>query len=439
MAAKPSPVRHEIVRPAKRRKAAGPAKALVGPRNLSHALDRAVSAKRRHEIAQASAYDARAQKGTFAPYLRALLVRQFTGGSLHDLQHAMAQDPLYAAHGAQLEISVPGLSKANARRSTQPFWDVLAEVMAAVEALPRAVRIGREQPLGAADAKTLRQIARLLDTTHIFDATTIALPPQIAAWARVSNKREQAGIKVQLRVRAGYGGVDRVIVTGAAGNDNPYFRALLDLGTAASGQLYLFDTGYCNLATYDQIRAHGSDLVTVLHDNIKVEAVAEYPVVSPATAPGYVLHSDRLVYLGRGPTRSEHLWRLLDATDTQGRRRTLLTSLLTESAERITHLRAYRWTVEIVFRWLKHVLKLEELISVSPAGIEMQVAVALIAYGLMLLYHTGGTLSLKAIQRRIQLALHEALFAAGVKEGERRARARAAPLHPTTQPLRKTG
>jgi hypothetical protein len=394
MVAKPSPLRKELVRPAKRRKVAGPAKALVGPRNLSQALNQAVPAKRRREIVQSSDYDRQAQKLTFEPYLRALLVRQFTGGSLHDLQHAMAQDPLYTAHGARLEISVPGLSKANAQRPAQPFWDVLAEVMAAVEALPRAVRIGRDQPLGAANAKTLRQMAGLLDATHIFDATTIELPPQVAAWARVSEKREQAGIKVQLRLRAGYGGVDRVMVTGAAGNDNPYFRALLDLDADGRGQVYLFDTGYFKLATYDQIRQHGCDLVTVLHENISVAVVAEYPVVSPLTPQGYVLHSDRLVYLGAGKTRSAYLWRLLDATDTQGRRRTILTSLLSESAERITQLRTYRWTIEIVFRWLKRVLKLEELISVSPAGIEMQVAVALIAYGIMLLYHAGGALSL---------------------------------------------
>lgn len=439
MAVKPLPLRKEIVRPRKRCKVVGPAKALLGPRNLNQALNRAVPAKRRQAIAQASGYDAQAQKLTFEPYLRALLVRQFTGGSLHDLQHAMAHDPLYAAHGARLEISVPGLSKANAQRPSHPFWEVLAEVMAAIELLPRAVRIGRERPLGAANAKTLRQIARLLDATHIFDATTLELPPQVAAWARVSERREQAGIKVQLRVRAGYGGVDRVMVTGAAGNDNPYFRALLDLEEGAQGQLYVFDTGYCKLATYDQIREHGCDLVTVLHENIKVEVVAELPVVSPVTAPGYVVHSDRLVYLGSGNTRSEQLWRLLDATDTQGRRRIILTSLLTESAERITQLRAYRWTIEIVFRWLKRVLQLDELISVSPAGIEMQVAVALIAYGIMLLYHAGGTLSLKAIQRHLQTALHEAIFAAGVAEGERRAHARAAPPRTSIQPLRKAG
>jgi hypothetical protein len=270
MARQDPPLRQELVRPAKPRKptkaplrhpVAGPLKALVGPRHLRQALDQAVSLQRRCEIAQQSGYDAQAQKLTFEPYLRALLVRQIMGGTLHDLQHGMAKDPLYEVHGARVEISVPGLSKANAQRPTQPFWEVLAEVMAAVDALPRAVRIGRDQPLGAADAKTLRQIARLLDTTHIFDATTLELPPQVAAWARVSEKREQAGIKVQLRLRAGYGGIDRVLVTGAAGNDNPYFRALLDLDEAARGHLYLFDTGYFKLATYDQIRQHGSDLV----------------------------------------------------------------------------------------------------------------------------------------------------------------------------------
>ena len=411
-------------RTAKRPAVAGPLKALVGPRNLQQALDHAVSPRRRREIAQQSGYDAQAQKLTFEPYLRALIVRQLVGGSLHDLQYGMAYDPLYEVHGARLEISVPALSKANAQRPAQAFWDVLAEVMAAVDALPQAVRIGRGKPLGAATPKALREIGHLLERTQIFDATTLALPPQIAQWARTSTKRERAGIKVQLRLRAGYGGLDRVMVTGAKGNDNPYFRALLDLESAAPGQVYLFDTGYCKLATYDAIREHGSDLVTILHESITVEVVEERPVPVPATAQGYTIHRDRLVRLGTGATRSPHLWRLIDATDTQGQRRTILTSLLEESAERITQLRAYRWTIEIVFRWLKRVLQLDTLISVSPAGIALQVAVALIVYGVLLLYHEGGTLSLKALQRRVKTELHGAIFAAGVAEGRRQAGAR---------------
>jgi hypothetical protein len=84
MATQASPLRQEIVRPAKprkptkatsRRTVAGPLKALVGPRNLSQALDQAVPRQRRREIAQQSGYDAQAQKLTFEPYLRALVVR----------------------------------------------------------------------------------------------------------------------------------------------------------------------------------------------------------------------------------------------------------------------------------------------------------------------------------------------------------------------------
>jgi hypothetical protein len=448
MTTRETPVQPQLVRPAprpqtkrvgKRRPVAPHLKAIVAPRNLGQVLDQAVPSRRHREIAQQRGYDAQAQKLTFEPYLRALLVRQIVGGSLHDLQEGMAHDPLYAVHGARLEISVPALSKAHAQRPAQAFWDVLAEVMAAVDALPQTVRIGRTQPLGAATPKALREIGQLLERTQIFDATTLALPPQIARWARTSTKRERAGIKVQLRLRAGYGGIDRVMVTGAKGNDNPYFGALLDLSSAAPGQVYLFDTGYCKLATYDAIRAHGSDLVTILHESIRIEVVEERPVPTPKTAQGYTIHSDRLVRLGTGDTRSPHLWRLIDATDTQGQRRTILTSLLAESAERITQLRAYRWTIEIVFRWLKGVLQLDRLISVSPAGIAMQVAVALIVYGVLLLYHAGGALSLKALQRRLKTELHIAIFAAGVVEGERRQRARAAAPSPSPPRLRVVG
>jgi IS4 transposase len=448
MAPQEAPLRKEIIRPAQPRKAtktpprrsvAGPVKALVGPRNLSQALDQVVSRQRRQEIVAQSGYDAHAQKLTFEPYLRALLVRQIVGGSLHDLQHARARDPLYQAQGAQVEISVPGLSKANAQRSAQPFWDVLAEVMAAVEALPQAVRVGRGNPLGAVTPKQLREVSELLERTRIFDATVVELPPQIARWARTSQKQERAGIKVQLRLRAGYGGMDRVMVTGAKGNDNPYFGALLDLESAEAEQVYLFDTGFCKLATYDQIRARGGELVTVLHAGITVEVVEERPVVTPVTAQGYLIHSDRIVRLGSGKTRSPYLWRVLDVTDTQGQRRPILTSLLQETVERVTQLRAYRWTIEIVFRWLKRVLQLDTLISVSPTGIELQVAVALIVYGVLLQYHQGGALSLKALQRRVKTEVHRALFAAGVAEGERRAQARQARRAAGLPLLRATG
>ena len=62
----------------------------------------------------------------------------------------------------------------------------------------------------------------------------------------------------------------------------------------------------------------------------------------------------------------------------------------------------------MVFRWLQRVLQLDTLIRVSPKGVEMQVAVSLIVYGVLLQYHRGGALSLQALQRRVKMELHEA-------------------------------
>jgi hypothetical protein len=57
----------------------------------------------------------------------------------------------------------------------------------------------------------------------------------------------------------------------------------------------------------------------------------------------------------------------------------------------------------------------------------------------MVLSHEGGALSLKALQRRIKTELSEAIFAAGVAEGRRQERARAAAPGPPPPLLRAVG
>ena len=162
------------------------------------------------------------------------------------------------------------------------------------------------------------------------------------------------------------------------------------LETAAPGQVSRFDTGDSKLAPEDARRAHGSELVSLRHESISIEGIEERDIATPGTAQGSVIHSDRLVYLGAGKTRARYRWRLIDATAPQGRRRTLVSSLLDEPAERLTQLRAYRWTIEIVCRGRKRVRQFETLISVSPGGMQLPVAVALITDGLLLRSHAGG-------------------------------------------------
>jgi len=331
------------------------------------------------------------------------------------------------------------LSKANAQRPTPPLWEVRAAVRAAVAALPRAARSGRDEPLGASPPKQVREIGQLLARPQLFEAPTREGPPQSARWARMRQTQERAGIKVQLRLRAGDGGMDRGRGTGAKGNENPDFQALVDRESAAPGQGYLCATGSCTRAPYEQRRAHGWEVVTGLHQSLTVAVVEARAGETPVTAQGYGSQSDRLVHLGTGAPRSRSLWRGSEATDPQGRRRTLRTRLRADTAARLTPVRAYRWTLEIGCRWLQRGLRWADLIRVSPQGVALQVAVALIVSGVRVLYQAGGAGSLTALQRRSKTELTEAIFAARVAAGRRHERPRAAAPGPPPSLLRAVG
>jgi hypothetical protein len=75
--------------------------------------------------------------------------------------------------------------------------------------------------------------------------------------------------------------------------------------------------------------------VTLLHENISYEVIRERPVPEAVMANGYIIYSDRELYLGSGSNRSSQVYRLIDGTDSQGHRATILTDLLELTAERL--------------------------------------------------------------------------------------------------------
>ena len=95
----------------------------------------------------------------------------------------------------------------------------------------------------------------------------------------------------------------------------------------------------------------------------------------------------------------------------------MLTDLLDLTVDQICALRRYRWTVETVIRWLKKQLGLDHLISYSPRGVILQVTMALIVYGLLVLYTQGQPLSVARLRRKIRTDLHQALYEWGWKQG----------------------
>jgi len=385
---------------------------LASPKQFNQFIDVGISEEERQAIADVYGYDYHARKIKFEPHFRALLLQQCTEpDSLRGFGDAVNNDILYKACGADMEVSVAALSKAHSKRPVEPYIEVLNRVIAAIGHIPKMGKVLRE-----VDSKTLEGISHLLGDVCIFDASTLRLPPKIAKWAET--KKDTSGVKLQLRLACGYGGVDRVMVTSAKGNDNPYFESLLDLQEGA-GKIYLYDTGYFKIETYEKIVKSGNHFVTSLHENISYKVIEELPLPEKEAPNGYIIHSDRLVTLGKGDKKTQNLYRLIEATDTKGKRITILTDILDLSAAQICHLKAYRWTIEIVFRWLKRTLKLGRLISYSPKGVILQVVIALIVYGLMVLYHRGGTFSPTEVLRKIKNHLHQIIYDRGYRQGYR--------------------
>ena len=92
----------------------------------------------------------------------------------------------------------------------------------------------------------------------------------------------------------------------------------------------------------------------------------------------------------------------------------ILTNLLWIDAEQICRLYRHRWSIEIVFRWIKDRMQLDRFISRDPTGVVRQTLAALIVWGLLAIFNEGGEqFSPKKLWRKLQAAMHQALFDLG--------------------------
>jgi len=374
-----------------------------------------ISEQRRQHIVESTGYNHRARKIFFEPYFRGLLIFTWTKGicTLRDLRRYFNDDPLYAVLGAHIDASLSSFSDANAKRPVTPFLMILDDVLDQLQKVPT-----RYRALTQIEAQDLEQIQSLLDRSVLFDSSSLTLPAQVAEWAEVAD--DQASVNLHLRLRNGVGGIDQVFVVPGRDHDSRYFHHHLDL-TRNAGHIHLFDCGFRGISTYDEIVDSGNEFVTTRHGRLSVETVKERPLPASPGDSGYKILRDRIVHIGKGERHSPHLYRLLEVVDTEGEHKEILTSLLELPADHICWLKRYHWMIEILIRWLKHTLNLDHLISHSPRGIIVQVAMTLIAWGLMVLYHQqlrrNQPFSPTKMLRDLRIAFHRQIFWAGYMLG----------------------
>ncbi len=140
--------------------------------------------------------------------------------------------------------------------------------------------------------------------------------------------------------------------------------------------LNVFDRGYVDYRKFDSYCERHIRFVTRLKGNALVEVVAELPV-----DPAGPINKDRIVYLGKeGLNKIQHPLRLIETTDSEGNRVTILTNDITLKAAEIADIYRYRWQIELFFKWTKQHLRVKHFYGLSQQAVENQIFIALITY-----------------------------------------------------------
>jgi len=156
------------------------------------------------------------------------------------------------------------------------------------------------------------------------------------------------------------------------------------------GVIYLFDRNFVDFSFLHAVLNVGSDFVVRLKSDTNFIAVEQRPLDEQDKAANVI--SDRVGYVpgSRGsPGFGDRLLREVIVWDSKNKKQVrLLTTLLNVPARIISQLYRQRWMIELFFRWLKCIAKMEHLFSHNANGIALQLYVAVI--GMLLSYIRTG-------------------------------------------------
>ncbi len=244
---------------------------------------------------------------------------------------------------------------------------------------------------------------RLKDVPHVLtlvDGTLLKGLP-VLVQAALPDPRT-AKLKAKFRLHTQFdlerGVPIRIDVTEGSGRGAASERAVL-AKALDTGRCYVDDRGYAKFTLFNEIVAAQSSYVCRLRDNSRYEIEEERPLAAEDVAAGIIL--DAIVCLGEyqgAKDRPDHPLRLVVVKTTPHEKRggaagpasngllLIATNLLDLPAWIVALIYRYRWTIEIFFRFFKHVLGCRHLLSHDPLGIEIQTYCAIIACMLISLW-----------------------------------------------------
>jgi hypothetical protein len=255
------------------------------------------------------------------------------------------------------------------------------------------------RPARSVAAGHLDQVLTAVDGSVVQTLSTIAQ----ATYLKNVRGESQSAWRLHTHFDVDRGVPTRIDVTSGKNSGVSDEKSVLRKNLAAD-HCYLMDRWYAQFTLFNEIHAIGSSYVCRVRDNSRYEVLAARPLSDVAIAADVL--DDQMVNLGAGPSKHpDHPVRLVQVRVTpckpRGQTRggktgppsdgvlRIATNLTDVPAEIIADLYQHRWTIELFFRFFKHVLGCRHLLSTSREGVEIQAYCAIIACLLLALWTDG--------------------------------------------------
>lgn len=314
--------------------------------------------------------------------------------SLRGLQQASQLKNVQRKLGCP-RASLGSLSEATDVFDPQRLEGIIGELLKQV---PASGHLGREhlsQTLVAVDGSVVKTLSTLATAAYLRDKNGQAH----AGWRFHTHFEIDRQVPVRMDVTSA--------LNGGKTDEKHQLRERLQPDCC-----YVLDRWFAEFALWNDIVARQSSYVCRIRDNSNLADVQEERPLSPAAKKANVLR-DIVVQVGYKDKVPHHPVRviLIQTTPhkkTGGRKGgtagppsdgilRIATNLLDVPAEVIAEIYRQRWTIELFFRFFKHVLGCRHLLSTDPVGIQIQAYLAIIACLLISLW-TGGKPTLRTYE-----------------------------------------
>jgi IS4 transposase len=319
-----------------------------------HSLNKYVPWSRFEQLVDKYGADDSCRKLTSKRHFVAMLYGQFSGAvSLREIVTGTTSHETRLYHLGAAPVKRSTVSDANQKRPYQLFAELFTVMLQQAH-------------------RGLRQA--VADAVRLIDSTSLHLSSLSADWATFSTDVYGAKAHIVYDPQA-----DQPVyfaVTPANVNDITAAKAM----PIEAGATYVFDLGYYDYGWWATMDDAGCRFVTRLKKNTPFTVVHENRVPKNSN-----IVSDRIGHLPArlAASRKNPLQvpvRELRVIIETGKMLRIVTNDLDAPAEEIADLYKQRWQIELFFRWVKQVLRIQHFIGVSENAVRMQIAVALIAF-----------------------------------------------------------